>query len=164
MDIYEFAIKMELDGKEYYERLARETKVTGLKNIFLMLAKDEEEHHHFIKNLKSKQDDGIRSSTLKNANNIFVQMIRDIEECCCDSALLDAYKHAWDIENKSIEVYSKQLSSSKDLREKKIYKILVEEEKKHRLIIENIIEFVSEPDKNRGVKTVNSDPEFARWE
>ena len=42
MNIFEFAMKMELDGKAYYEKLVAETAVVGLKTIFTNLAADEQ--------------------------------------------------------------------------------------------------------------------------
>ena len=41
MNILEFAINMELDGEKYYNDQAEITKDSYLKNIFLILAKDE---------------------------------------------------------------------------------------------------------------------------
>ena len=45
MNVYDFALKMELDGKAYYQQLAGKTSLAGLKNIFLQLAADEQKHY-----------------------------------------------------------------------------------------------------------------------
>lgn len=38
MDLYQFAMKMEVDGKAFYEKMAAETPHRGLKSVFSMLA------------------------------------------------------------------------------------------------------------------------------
>lgn len=43
------------------------------------------------------------------------------------------------------------------------------EAKRYRLlgklnICDHVCQFITEPDRNRSVKTINSDPEFARWD
>ena len=53
MDIFDFAAKMELDGKEYYEKLAKDTAIAGLAVIFGRLAEDEQKHYDVIQSLKA---------------------------------------------------------------------------------------------------------------
>ena len=36
MNVFDFAMKMELDGKAYYQKMAEKTKLPGLKNIWLV--------------------------------------------------------------------------------------------------------------------------------
>ena len=44
MRVYELAKKMELEGEEYYNKLAKSTKNKGIQRIFIDLAKDERKH------------------------------------------------------------------------------------------------------------------------
>ena len=44
MNVFDFAIKMELDGKAFYEKLAKGTNIAGLQTIFSRLAADEQKH------------------------------------------------------------------------------------------------------------------------
>lgn len=164
MNIYEFAMNMELDGKKYYEELMNKAQDKGLKSIFQMLANDEEEHHRIINKMKEAKDTGNASDTLKNANNIFTEMLDSDKKFDLTASAIEAYNYALELEDKSIKLYEEHAAKVESLREKNIFKMLVEEEKKHKLIIENILNFVSEPVRTRGVKTVDSDPEFARFE
>ncbi|MCG8542326.1 MAG: ferritin family protein [Clostridia bacterium] len=163
MDIYEFAMNMELDGKRYYEELMEDTQDKGLKRIFEMLAKDEEEHHRIIKDMKDEGKTGISSSTLTRANNIFSEMLCREEKFDISASAVEAYKHALDLEEQSMRLYEEHCEKAESKREKVIFRRLAEEEKKHKLILENILNFVDEPERTRGVKTVDSDPEFARF-
>ena len=49
MDVFEFAMKMELDGKEWYEKAAAQTTDGALKNILLEMAADEQKHYEVFK-------------------------------------------------------------------------------------------------------------------
>jgi len=44
MNIYEFALQMELDGKAFYTKIAAAAQEIGLQTIFSRLADDEEKH------------------------------------------------------------------------------------------------------------------------
>ena len=55
MDIFDFAMQMEEDGKYFYIELAEKVADKGMKSIFEMLANDELKHYHNIKEMKEKQ-------------------------------------------------------------------------------------------------------------
>ena len=55
MDILEFAMKMELDGKAFYDKHARRTSDNDLKRIFKLLSEEEERHYQFFKKSKVTQ-------------------------------------------------------------------------------------------------------------
>ena len=41
MNIFDYAMQMEYDGKKYYHELSEKSKDPGIKSIFTMLANDE---------------------------------------------------------------------------------------------------------------------------
>ena len=53
MNVFDFALKMEVDGKAYYEKLAKKTDQPGLKTIFTRLAEDEQKHYDIFQELKA---------------------------------------------------------------------------------------------------------------
>ncbi len=55
MDIYEFAMQMEKDGRKFYLDLAKKTSNTGLKNILTMMADSEAKHYNVL--LRMKRND-----------------------------------------------------------------------------------------------------------
>lgn len=61
MNVFEFALKMEEDGKTFYETLAAETSEPELKRIFSLLASAEEEHRKAIESIKNDTAPGKRS-------------------------------------------------------------------------------------------------------
>ena len=76
MDIYKYAMQMELDGTHFYLDLAEKTNNTGIKNILTMMAESEARHYNII--LGMQKNDKIQYSAdtevLTNVKNIFMQM------------------------------------------------------------------------------------------
>lgn len=151
---------MELDGKKYYEELMNRSQDEGFKKIFEMLAKDEDEHHRIINRMKDVEGESIKSDTLKNANNIFAEMLSSGKKIILTVPAIEAYRHAFNMEDKSMKLYEEHYQNAEDERERMIFKRLAEEEKKHKLIIENILNFVSELNKNEVETPVDIVPKF----
>jgi hypothetical protein len=79
MDMYEFAMKMELDGQEFYERQAAATQDKQLKEILMSLAEEEKNHYDIFKQLRDNQVASIGelatgNDTLNKIKNIFVEI------------------------------------------------------------------------------------------
>ena len=45
MNVFDCAIKMEQEARILYEKMAKDTAVPELKNLFTLLAESEQEHH-----------------------------------------------------------------------------------------------------------------------
>lgn len=142
MEIYEFAMKMEMDGKKYYIELKEKAENKGLKVLFNMLAQDEQTHYDTIKSLRSQVELEIESQVIEGAKNIFELMFESTNEV---KTLLseDALRHALMIEEDSIKFYEEQMNKTEDIIEKKTFMRLAKEEKKHSLLIENLLEHIS---------------------
>ena len=54
MDIYKYAMQMELDGRHFYLDLAKKTNNTGIKNILTMMADSEAKHYNIILSMQKK--------------------------------------------------------------------------------------------------------------
>jgi rubrerythrin len=147
MNVFDFAMKMELDGKSYYLKLAEGTSIIGLKTIFTMLADDEQKHYDTILDMKEITGAGkmADSTALEKSQNIFEQLIADKHAIATMGEDLDGYRHAMKIEADSIRFYEK--AAEKEPREdvRKLLLKIAEEEKKHYNIVENIYDFVLKP-------------------
>lgn len=163
MNIYEFAMNMELDGKLYYEKLAKSTSNNSLKTVFLKIAQQELEHYSIIKKFKDNQEYS-QDSNLLDVDNIFKDLINNFNLTEDMNTQIEAYEYALKLEDESIDFYIEQRDNSTNSKEKILFERLITEEEKHKDLIDNILEFVSKPVRLRGEKTINSDPEFARWD
>ncbi len=146
MDIYEFAMKMEKNGENYYRELAKITSNTGLRNIFTMLANAEAVHHDIFKKMKENEKvTAAGTQILAEVKNIFEKMREEEKEPDIHITQTDLYKKAQETEKESMDFYLKHADEVNDPSQKEIFIRIAGEEKKHYLILEEIISFVSQP-------------------
>ena len=146
MNIFEFAMKMELDGKEYYEKLATETAVIGLKTIFANLAADEQKHYVTIKAIKSGIAGAMTDTTvLEEAKNLFTNLTGDKNIVGGLRNSLDGYEHARKIEADSVRFYEDAAQKENNPDTAMLLLRIAEEEKKHYNIMDNLYEFTLAP-------------------
>jgi rubrerythrin len=146
MDIYEFAMKMEKDGENYYRELEKKAANVGLKNIFTMLADAEVVHHDIFKRLKEKEKvKVVHTRILSQVKNIFEQMREEEIDTPAAITETELYKKAQEIEKKSRAFYVEKAGEVKEPDQKELFLKIADEEKKHYLILEEITDFVSRP-------------------
>jgi len=145
MDIFEYAMQMELDGKNFYLEIESKVDTKGLKSIFSMLANDEQKHYEVLKVLRDKQPPMEQTKVLENAKNIFAEMKERMEEFTAPLSQTDMFKKAQGLEEKSRDFYLEKTDEVSDPYQKEILARLAGEEKKHYFLLDNIIEFVSRP-------------------
>jgi rubrerythrin len=143
MDIFEYAMQMELDGEAYYRQLVKKVDNNGLKTILTMLADEELKHYNAIDKIRIGQSQMATTTILTDAKNIFVQLKNTGEEFDVEISQIELYKKAQDIEEKSRDFYLEKANEVDLDYQKELFLKLAEEEKKHYFLLENIIEFVS---------------------
>jgi rubrerythrin len=146
MDIFEYAMKMEKDGEDYYRQLAQRTNNKGLKTILTMLADEEVKHYNTIEKMKTEKPRMVETKILTDAKNVFIQIKDSEEEFGFDINQTELYKKAQDIEKKSQDFYMEKANEVEQEYQKEIFLKLAEEEKKHYFLLENIIQFISRPE------------------
>jgi len=146
MNIFDFAMKMELDGKAYYEKLAEETVVSGLKNIFTSLATDEQKHYETIQAIKTGENLTMADSTvLEKAKNLFEELMADKNISGSLNKSLDGYQHARKIEADSVKLYEDMAKKEDNPETAQLLLRIANEEKKHYNILDNLYDFVLAP-------------------
>lgn len=147
MNIFDFAMKMETDAESYYKVLAEQTKMEGIKNIFLDLAADEEKHFQIFKAVKERSDNATMkdSEALENAKNTFEQLLKEKPATDDIQGNLDAYEHAMKLEAEAARVYEEARARETNPEVKQLLQRVIEEEQKHFNIIQNVYDFVNAP-------------------
>jgi rubrerythrin len=146
MNTLEFALKMEMDGKAYYEQLASETTVAGLKTIFANLAADEQKHYDTVKMMCDEVTAVMPDSTaLENAKNIFQDLIRDKAGVEGLKKSLDGYQHAMQVEAVSVKFYEEMAAKETSPANKQLLLTIAGEEKKHFNIMDNLYDYTLAP-------------------
>jgi len=145
MNVLDFAMKMEADGKAYYEKLAAESDEKELKNLFTLLAEAEQSHFDALKARKEEIAFARAESTvLEESKNIFQRLleIRGQGPLKVDA---DGYRHAITAEEQSIGFYEESAEKEDSPEVRRLLLALADEEKIHLNIVENIYEFVESP-------------------
>lgn len=147
MNVFDFAIKMELDGKAFYEKLAKGTNIAGLQTIFSRLAADEQKHYEIFLALKGQtQATAMEDTTvLEQAKNVFEQLLAQKQTLGPVQGDLEAYRYAMQVEADSFRLYEEAAQKEKNADVKNLLLRIAGEEHKHFSIVQNIHEFVNAP-------------------
>jgi len=146
MNIFDFAMKMELDGKAYYEKLAAETSNSGLNSIFTSLAADEQKHYEIILAIKTGTKLIMADSTvLEKAKNLFEELMADKSISGTLKKSLDGYQHARKLEADSVKLYEDMAKKEDNPETLQILLRIANEEKKHFNILDNLYDYVLAP-------------------
>src|SRR5512134_3072820 len=107
MNVFDFAMQMEVDGKAYYEKLAGQASLPGLRAIFARLAADEQKHFEIFRALRSGDRVPVMqdSTALADARNIFAELPKGEEGAAGGKDDLEAYQHAMKLEADSFRLY-----------------------------------------------------------
>lgn len=147
MNVFDFAIKMELDGKALYEKLASETELVGLRNIFSQLAADEQKHYKVFLELQDQNKPAAMADTpaLERAKNVFEDLISRKDTLGPVKGDLEAYHHAMELEADSFRLYEEAAGKEEAKGVRALLLRIAGEEHKHFNILQNIYDFVNAP-------------------
>jgi rubrerythrin len=145
MDVYDKAIDIEIRGEKFYREIAAKAQSKGISSIFKMLADDEVEHRQTFEKMKENQpQQGTESVIEEKSAPIFKKLKKeDFEQ---ESVQIDVYKKALEIEDQSIEYYQQLKEQQSDSQIKAILDRIIDEEKRHHNLVDNMIEHVARPE------------------
>ena len=146
MDIFEFALQMEQEGRDLYLEIVEKSRDKGIKKIFGMLASDEERHQDIIRKMRADDPDVEETEVLSKAKNVFARMREDGDKIDTSQPQSDLYRKAMDIEARSVRFYTEKAEEEKSPGKRQIFEALSREEKKHLFLLENMVEFISRPE------------------
>ena len=147
MNLFDFAMKMELDGKVLYEKFAGQTEHVGLKTIFTSLAADEQKHYDIISTLKSGVENSMaETAVLDSAKSVFQGLSEDTALLGGMRKSLDGYYLAMKIEADSVRLYEDMAGKEERAGTKMLLQKIAGEEKKHYNIMENLYNLVLAPE------------------
>jgi rubrerythrin len=146
MSIFEFAIKMEMDGKVHYEKLADETVDRGVKAIFTTLAADEQKHYETIQAIMSGTAWLMKHSVvLESAKHLFSNIRSNEAIACSLRKSLERCELARKIEAESVRFYENSAHNESNYSTRQLLLRIAEEEKHHYNILENFYDFSLTP-------------------
>ena len=148
MNIYTFAQRMELEGKGWYENLSATADFIGLKNIFTMLAADEQKHYDTITAMidRGTTEEMSDSFSLETAKSVFIGLEDKAARAKMMKKDLDGYRLAMKIEVESVRLYEDAAAKEQHDSTRALLLKIAGEEKMHYTIMENICDFVEKPE------------------
>ena len=147
MDIFDQAMAIEQQGAEFYQALADDAPDEGSGYIFSWLVEQERKHFAIFKKMKASGAlPAGKSSDLKGVREIFVGWKDARARLNIKADQVKLYLQALEVEEKSVRLYEDAARAADDDAVRQVFLRIAAEEKAHRQIMENIIEFVSKPE------------------
>lgn len=148
VNVLDVAAAKEQEVKSYYEKLAGETALAGIKNIFTLLAGDEQKHYEMVLALKSGRlpDLAPDSKVLEYARETAGRMIGNKDAAELIGNDLEGYRHALKVEAESVRFYERIAAQENNEDSRKILLKILGEEKKHYNVVENLYDFALKPE------------------
>jgi rubrerythrin len=153
MEPLEIAIKMEIEGKEFYQEASRKTSDKLGKDLFSQLAEEEDLHAATAREIQKslKLGDHSLESELsfdqgRKLKSIFAKAKSELApKRKVASSELKAIRLALDMEEKSRKFYEDQSSSAKTDFERRFFTALKQEEQGHYLSLVDYREYLIDP-------------------
>ncbi len=146
MNVFDFAIKMEEDGRKFYAKLAAEAGDPELKTIFTLLAEEEQQHRNIFQMMKAGEDPVMADSRFMGRAKSAFQKLLDKKDM---SGILrsdpDGYLHSIRTEEEYIRLYEDMANREESPHVKELLLRIAEEERHHLKIMEHIYDFVEAP-------------------
>lgn len=133
--IIEFALEREKEAVDFYAEAARSEAMSGVKDMLLEFSREEEKH---VKMLENMDDAGFENYEFKWITDIkrsdYVSELSYSKGMAYQEILLVAMKR----EEKALALYNHMLENAEDDSQKRLFKILSQEEAKHKLALETM--------------------------
>lgn len=143
----DYAMQIELEGERLYRSFAKKSSSEELKTLFNWLADSEVNHYKIFMDMKSHSINSIEDDTLlKDIDNILCHVKEKNSKADFKFHQADIYSDILDIERKMACFYEQKAEESKDVKLKEVFHRIAQEEKRHQYIVENLIEFVNNPE------------------
>jgi rubrerythrin len=153
MEVLRLAVRMEIDGKEFYLKASQKSSNELGKDLFQQLANEEDVHrkkfeqiYEAIKRGQGWPDVEPPSEKGKKLKSLFSEATRALgTKIKVPESELEAIKTALDMEKKSYDLYHSRSDESTLPVEKRFYRALAGEERGHHLALTDSLEYLSNP-------------------
>ncbi len=149
MNIFETAMKMEEDGRAFYLEHAEKTSIPEFKKILVELADDELKHYKIFKAMRDSQDakyvESEKTTIVSTVKNVFEELKGGNKEQAFKDEGISIWEEAREVERKAEEFYREKAKEVSDEKQKRIINLIADEEHRHMVILENVVQFLNRP-------------------
>ena len=140
-DIIDFAISKEREAADFYRSVSEQENFSGKKEMFLEFAAEEGKHEALLKDLKSGKAgptlDGYKFKWITDIKRSdYVDEIEYQPGMAYNEILMLACKR----EEAALKLYNECLANADNDDAKKVFKMLCQEEAKHKLALETMLD------------------------
>ena len=146
MNLYDYAIKMELDGEQYYLQQAEGNREHAISRVFTMLAGVERKHARLLQKRAEGASVDAELAVMADDRNVFTELESFKADATSIPRQLDVYEKALAIEQKSVVQYEKLLDTAVEEADKVLLRFLIEQERQHYDLFENLLVLVRRPE------------------
>jgi len=135
--VIDFAIEKEQEAADFYDDVAGQTSMSGVAEMFREFSAEEIKHKNFLEDLKKgKADEKVAAYELKwitdlKRSDYLVEM--EYEK---GMGYKDILSLAMKREEKALQLYNELLQNAKTPEHEKVFKMLAQEEAKHKKFLE----------------------------
>lgn len=136
----EYAMQIELQGKEFYLKQASAMEDSAFREIFEGLAKDEEKHYQLLKQIR---DSGVYdyegAKIADSAETVFAAPAHGAN-------YIAIYQQALEFEEKTIDLYGELARKATSERERDAFLMLEREEEGHKALLWKTLQLLQRPE------------------
>jgi rubrerythrin len=138
-EIIDFAINKEIEAEQFYLSVSEQESFAGKKQMFLEYAAEEKKHQALLEDLKAgKTGQNLEGYDFKWVTDIKrSNYVHDVEYkpgMAYQEILMLACKR----EEKALALYNELMEKAASQEAKKVFKVLCQEEAKHKLVLETM--------------------------
>jgi rubrerythrin len=153
LDALRIALRMEIDGKEFYIKSSQNSGNKMGKKLLRSLASAEDEHrrkfisiYEAIRDQKTWPKTALKPGVTGKLKTVFAAATQRIAAGTKPIAEeLDAVQIAMKMENKTLDFYTTRETRATGETEKTFYKSIAAEEREHHMLLESYYEFLRSP-------------------
>ncbi len=134
-EIVQFTIEKEIRAFKFYTNASQVVKYSGMKELFLELAKEEEGHRKLLENLSIEK---VAQSRIETIPNLKISDYLVETEFRPDMSYAEILRMAMKMEEHSLKLDNDLKDSTTDEGIKRLFTFLAGEEAKHKLGLEKI--------------------------
>ena len=140
-EIIDYAIAREVEAEEFYRSIAQQESFSGKKEMFLEYAAEEQKHQAILEDLKSgKMGEDLEGYKFQWITDIKRSNYTHEVEYSPGMAYQEILMLACKREEKALKLYNDLLAKAETGKAKKVFKILCQEEAKHKLALETMLD------------------------
>ncbi len=166
MNLFNFALQMEQDATEFYQKQSRSASDMRYKRLFADLASDHKERLGFIQSMSSVEETTEDSSDQVMAENCSPWRMVSAKSAVTDEnggGLEQAYRDALALETAEVQCFQNMLGKTRSGTMKKILQIIAEEENRHVENFQSVYDFINAPNQYLATSEFSNMEEFHQF-